>query len=73
MIKIIIAFVFVALLLLIMRVSHLNEHVSSIDEQLSDYATRDYIDEYIKLRASSPSSMYMKGEVNKLKEKCNKN
>ena len=49
MLRVLLAILFGTLLLLIMRVSHLNDKISSMDQQLSDVVTHDYLDDFYEI------------------------
>lgn len=67
MLKLLVVFVFVALVLLIMRVSNLNGKIASMDQQLSDLATHEYVQELIDIRTKQTTATSMAAEIAALK------
>lgn len=64
-----IGFVLVALILLIMRISNINEKLDSMDEHLSDKVTYNYFDSFYELQQQKLSPQEMKSQVAAMKEK----
>ena len=67
--KLVLGFIFIALILLIMRISHLNEKIASMDEQLSDFVTHEYLEEFIQIKHGTLSKTEMQTEIQNIKER----
>lgn len=50
MLQILLCIIFIALILLIIRVSELNKTIASISDHMSDYATVEYVNEILKYK-----------------------
>ena len=73
--KLLLGFILVALVLLIMRISQLNDKIASMDEQLSDFVTNDYLLDIMDIMQLKQGSLKdieqmiteMKQNLNKIK------
>jgi predicted Holliday junction resolvase-like endonuclease len=62
MLKLVLAFVFIALILLIMRISNLNTKIATMDEQLSDFVTQEYLTEFMELKSTNTKELELQVE-----------
>lgn len=53
--RLVLGFVVLALILLIMRISYINDKLRNVDEQLSDLVTHAYLHNYLDLSVHTPS------------------
>jgi len=65
-------FIFIALILLIMRISNLNEKIAIMDEQLSDFVTQEYLSELTQIQENKLSRKEMEDEVVKMNMNINR-
>jgi len=69
MIQVLIGFVFIALILLIMRISNLNVQVAHLDEQMSDLVTHDYLRSVLMMSKDRMTPEDMQAELDKMKKR----
>jgi predicted Holliday junction resolvase-like endonuclease len=68
-----IGFLLVALILLIMRISNINEKLDLMDENLSDKVSHEYFDRFYELQQQKFTPEEMKSQVAEMKEKLKQN
>jgi predicted Holliday junction resolvase-like endonuclease len=69
MLIILVAFIFISLILLIMRVSQLNVKILSVDQQLSDVVCHEYLDDYMSIQKKDLSRQEMDEKISELRHK----